>query len=210
MYIKLQGYMKPQGRRSLNHIMIPHDDLPPHIVQLWQSIYDPVLLEALILEQNRKHFSQAKGTPFTKGILSMIPFSGTMPVAYSILNGTMQVNNPIVQLVLNNLKLPNKVQPIQAAITIEERKGKFDNWKGTTSTSPTTKHHIGHYQCLTQMIDQDKDADKPDQSVIQAKKVINTHFLLVAYSVKFGISLTRWQNVVNSMIEKEPGNPKIH
>jgi hypothetical protein len=169
-----------------------------------------VLLEALILEQNRKHFSQAKGTPFTKGILSMIPFSGTMPVAYSILNGTMQVNNPIVQLVLNNLKLPNKVQPIQAAITIKEMKGKFDNWKETTLTSPTTKHHLGHYQCLTQMIDQDKDADKPDQSVIQAKKVINTHFLLVAYSVKFGISLTRWQNVVNSMIEKEPGNPKIH
>jgi hypothetical protein len=28
--------------------------------------------------------------------------------------------------------------------------------------------------------------------------------------VKFRISLTRWQNVVNSMIEKEPGDPKIH
>jgi hypothetical protein len=36
---------------------------------------------------------------------------------------------------------------------------------------------------------------------------MNAHFLLLAYSVKFGISLTRWQNVVNSMIEREPVNP---
>jgi hypothetical protein len=75
MYAKLRQYMKPQGRSSLNHIMIPEDNLPPHIAQLWRSIYQPVLLEALILERNRKHFSQAKGTPFTKDILSTIPWA---------------------------------------------------------------------------------------------------------------------------------------
>ena len=210
MYIKLRRYMKPQGRSNLNHILIPDDNLPPRIAQLWRSIYDPVLLEALILERNRKHFRQAKGTPFTKGILSTIPFSGTGPVADSILNGTMQVEDPIVQLVLDNLKVPDHVKPIPAAITMEEMKGKFDNWKETTSTSPTTKRHLGHYQCLTKLIDKERDDNEPDPSVLRAKKILNAHFLLVAYSVKFGISLTRWQNVVNSMIEKEPGNPKIH
>jgi hypothetical protein len=186
--------------------MVPDDGLPPRLAQLWQSIYDPVLLESLILERNRKHFGQAYGTPFTKDILNTIPFSGTGPVADSILNGTIQVNDPIVQLVLDNLKRPDTVKEIPASVTFEEVKGKLQNWKETTSTSPISKRHLGHYQCLTHLIDQ---AD-PDPSVMRAKKILNAHFLLVAYSVKYGISLTRWQNVVNSMIEKEPGNPKVH
>ncbi len=112
----------------------------------------------------------------------------------------MQVEDPIVQLVLDNLKVPDHVKPLPAAITMEEMKGKFDNWKETTSTSPTTKRHLGHYQCLTKLIDKERDDNEPDPSVLRAKKILNAHFLLVAYSVKFGISLTRWQNVVNSMI----------
>jgi hypothetical protein len=39
---------------------------------------------------------------------------------------------------------------------------------------------------------------------------MQTHFLIISSAVKFGISLTWWQNVVDSMIEKEPGNPRIH
>jgi hypothetical protein len=98
---------------------------------------------------------------------------------------------------------------IEATVTLDEVKGKFENWKETTSTSPITKRHLGHYQCLTRLLDQE-DPEKPDETILRAKKILNAHFLLVAYSVKFGISLTRWQNVVNSMIEKEPGNPRIH
>jgi hypothetical protein len=209
MYVKLRRYLKPQDRSSLHHIMVPDDDLPPRVAQLWRSIYDPVLLEALIQERNKKHFSQAQGTPFTKDVLSQIPFSGTGPMADSILNGTMEVDDPIVQLVLDNLKRPDNVIDIPATVTIDEVKGKLDNWKESTSTSPITKRHLGHYQSLTRLIDTE-DEDIPNKSVIRAKKILNAHFLLIAYSVKFGISLTRWQNVVNSMIEKEPGNPRIH
>jgi hypothetical protein len=52
--------------------------------------------------------------------------------------------------------------------------------------------------------------DKPDNTILRAKKILIAHFLLVVCSVKFGISLTHWQNVVNSMIEKNPGNPRTH
>jgi hypothetical protein len=58
------------------------------------------------------------------------------------------VNNPIVQLVLDNLKRPDTVKEIPASVTFEEVKGKLQNWKETTSTSPISKRHLGHYQCL--------------------------------------------------------------
>ena len=55
-----------------------------------------------------------------------------------------------------------------------------------------------------------EDKDKPDEAIERAKKILQAHFLIILTAVKFGVSLTRWQNVVNSMIKKEPGNPRIH
>jgi hypothetical protein len=97
------------------------------VTQRWRSIYDPAILEALIQERNRKHFGQAKGTPFTKDLLGRIPFSGTGPIADGILAGTITVADPIVQLVLDNLKRPAAVKIIPPLITLEEVKGKLDN-----------------------------------------------------------------------------------
>jgi hypothetical protein len=73
-----------------------------------------------------------------------------------------------------------------------------------------TQRHLGHYQSLTRLIKLEEDDDKPNPAIARAKKILQAHFLIISTAVKFGISLTRWQNVVNSMIEKEPGNPKIH
>jgi hypothetical protein len=66
----------------------------------------------------QKAFAQAERTPFTKEILGMIPFSGTGLIADSILSGTLQVDNPIVQLVLNNLKRLENLQEIPASVMI--------------------------------------------------------------------------------------------
>jgi hypothetical protein len=60
------------------------------------------------------------------------------------------------------------------------------------------------------LVDLKKEDDEPDEAIECAKKILKAHFLIILTAVKFGISLTRWQNVVNSMIKKEPGNLKIH
>jgi hypothetical protein len=99
---------------------------------------------------------------------------------------------------------------IPPTITFDKVTGKFKNWKQTTSTSPITKRHLGHYQCLTRLVDLEKEDDELDSVIKRAKKILKAHFLIILTAVKFGISLTHWQNVVNSMIKKEPGNPKIH
>jgi hypothetical protein len=35
VYMKVQRYLNPEGSSSLNHIMVPDDNLPPRIAQLW-------------------------------------------------------------------------------------------------------------------------------------------------------------------------------
>jgi hypothetical protein len=53
MYMKLRRYLNPQGRSSLNHIMVPDNDLPQRIAQLWRSIYDPVMRDLSIISLPR-------------------------------------------------------------------------------------------------------------------------------------------------------------
>jgi hypothetical protein len=180
MYMKLRRYLNPQGCSSLNHAMIPDDDLPPKEARLWRSVYDPVVLEALIIARNKKHFAQAHGTPFTKDILGMIPFSGTGLIADSILDGTLHVDDPIVQLVLDNLKKPEGLIEIPATITPDKVKEKFDNWKERRSMLPLTKRHLGHYQCLTRLVESEEDKDKPNPAIARAKKILKAHFLIIA------------------------------
>jgi hypothetical protein len=59
-------------------------------------------------------------------------------------------------------------------------------------------------------MNQEKTGEEPDESITQAKAIFLAHVSILKHTVKHGRSLKRWQNVVNSMIEKEPGNPKIH
>jgi hypothetical protein len=40
--------------------------------------------------------------------------------------------------------------------------------------------------------------------------ILTRHLILLNYSLKFGRPYDFWKVVVNTMIEKEPGNPKIH
>jgi hypothetical protein len=42
------------------------------------------------------------------------------------------------------------------------------------------------------------------------KFLVDAHVTLLNYAMKFGYSFERWQDVVNVMLMKEPGNPKIH
>jgi hypothetical protein len=37
MYMKLRQYMNPQGRSSLNHGMVPANNLWPKLAQLWRK-----------------------------------------------------------------------------------------------------------------------------------------------------------------------------
>ncbi len=209
MYRKLRSYLKPSEHNRLSHIQVPGDGLPPKQSKQWIDIHEPVEIENKLLERNEAHFGQAEGA-FTHGALGSIPFDGSGRLADNIISGRQSVQiDEVVQTFLEQLKRPESVTSIPNELTIDEVIGKFQNWKESTSTSPFTKRHLGHYHCLLRLMGQEKP-DEPDESITKAKDIFQAHYSILAHAVKHGRSLKRWQKVANSMIEKEPGNPKIH
>jgi hypothetical protein len=51
---------------------------------------------------------------------------------------------------------------------------------------------------------------EPEETIERAKRVLRAHHSLLQYATKHGVSHNRWRKVVNSMIEKDPGDPRIH
>ena len=210
MFNKLRSYLRPHQQSNLSHVLVPSDGKPPKEAMEWTRISDPDEVETNILDRNRLHFGQGHGTPFTTGNLGTIPFCGTGPLADSILAGTAQTPDRVTQLVLDELKKPPGIPDIENTLTLAEFVGKLNAWKETTSTSPITKRHLGHYKCLVRIIAQEKEDEEPDELILRAKRILQAHYQLLRYATAHGVSLRRWQKVVTAMIEKEPGNPRIH
>jgi hypothetical protein len=58
--------------------------------------------------------------------------------------------------------------------------------------------------------DADLETDEDKAIEVKCKDFIRAHMAMITYSLKHSYSYQRWQNVVNIMIEKEPGNSKVH
>ena len=209
MYKKLRSYLKPQTHNRLSHIKVPDNGRPPKQSTSWTDLHEPVAIENTLLQHNERHFGQADG-PFTRGTLGDIPFCGSGELADNILHGHSHNLSELMQTFLSAMHRPSSVKDIPNNLTMQEVIGKFENWKESTSTSPITKRHLGHYHCLLRLMGQEQPDTETDVSVTQAKTIFGAHYSILAYTVKHGKSLKWWQHVVNSMIEKEPGNTKIH
>ena len=82
----------------------------------------------------------------------------------------------------------------------------FKSWKEISSTSPSNRH-IGHY-CHSY----DPTAEQPTKKSTKhlAIMIMETHHEMTSICPKLGVSLTRWQEIVTAMLEKEPGRTKLH
>jgi hypothetical protein len=157
MFKKLRSYLRPNQHSSLSHVMVPANGRQPKQATDWKRISDPEEVKTNILERNQTHFGQSYGTPFTKGELCKIPFNGRGPITDSIIEGTARSTKHVIQMVLDALKKPEGIPDIKNMITMEEFGGELNKWKETTSTSPITKCHLGHYKCLVQIIESEKE-----------------------------------------------------
>jgi hypothetical protein len=81
---------------------------------------------------------------------------------------------------------------IPSGISEDDLRKGFGSWKESTSTSPSGRH-LSHYKAIIQ-----------DPVLLRCM----TKFLNVA--VQSGISIPRWSNAINVLIEKDPGHPRIH
>jgi hypothetical protein len=213
MYKRLHHVFKPINTGPISHIEVPTDadwkwPYDPKTVTGWKREYDTQKVEDLLFERNISHFSQANETPWTQPPFSDIPFTGTGPIADSILEGTYhpETTGPTsryVNLLLQQLK--RKLPTLAVGITEEEISKGFQSWKEITSTSPSNRH-LGHYKSLLR-----PDGRQGNETTTElAESIIKVHHQMTALCAKLGISLRRWQEIVTTMLEKEKGSPKLH
>jgi len=166
----------------------------------WVSVTDPSEIAQFVCLVNQKQYNQAHTTPFASKYLNeQIGMNLDGPAVASILNGTFQLTPdapllPETKRIIAALSTPPAEGRIAfpASITVEEFKSTYNIVTERTSSSASGRH-VGHYKAATQ-----------DNQLSQL------HSTMMSLPYIIGFSPERWRKVVDVMLEKEPGNPKIH
>ena len=213
MYANIRQVVKPEQRGGLTKLLVPRDrrqpDLPGNFQEflgttdpadiIWDTLLDKESIEYNLLRYNRSSFRAASVSPCGHGdIHEKLKFNSLSTEASELLSGTLPTawigHDALLREFLTSFAIPDSVKstsPISTDVSEEDVKFGFKKWKETTSTSPSGRH-LGHYKAIIQ-----------DPGLLTSM----TQFLHVI--IKRGITLTRWSNAVNIMIEKDQGTPRI-
>ena len=213
MHSNIRNTVKPTPYGGINRILVPrHKDMQQyptnfqeflatteeHDIQ-WDTILDKTSIDLNLLRFNRNHFRAASASPCGKGTIhEKLTFTSLSRPAQELLKGHIPKewyrNDELLREFLSSFAKPesiNNMDPISTLITTEDVKYGFGKWKESTSTSPSGRH-LGHYKAIIQ-----------DETLLTNL----TKFLQII--VERGVTLTRWCNAVNVMIEKDKGHPNI-
>ena len=216
MFGKMRSLKSSPRSKGLSSLQIPlHPDDDPKTCTEWITIEAPDQIVEKLRDRNRQHFGQAQGTPFTVPPLSEhLDFTAATSHAEAILDGNYDTSDlaDITALVVAGLhrNVHKLRKPLLSTITPAAFKAKIRTWKESTSTSPSGQH-LGHFHALiakhshSHQLGDDKDTFDSMQDDIRS-----AHLSLINYALKHGYSFTRWKTIVNVMIQKDPGNSKIH
>ena len=98
---------------------------------------------------------------------------------------------------------------ITSEITKDDVLGKLKSWKESTTTSPSGLH-LGHYHCVWRDPKIKNDSEACAKMKTMQDNLLRGTVSLLNYAIKFGHVYGRWTKVVNVMLQKDAGNPRIH
>jgi exonuclease III len=210
MYAKLRSIRSTYqpGITRLQVPLNPNED--PKKATLWRTVNAPAEVVSYLQQRNQSHFGQAKHTPFaTLPLQQSLNFQASTFTSDLMLEGTYTNNelSDITQLLITHIKSESHELP--ANITFTDMLNKYINWDERTSTSPSGRH-LGHYHCLLSAYDPNPPNREETDLSKDASQILHLHHSMLQYSTTHGHSFDRWKTIVNVMIEKDPGNPKIH
>jgi hypothetical protein len=224
MYHKIKAICGKFNKSGFTSIEVPtswppaHSDptllqfLPdPKTATEWKTVDLPGEIVYYLLTQNRLHFGQAHGTPFTTPRFTQaIDWAASTETAELILQGDYDATelSNIQALFLHHCKSTH-LDHLPLPITEAEFTAKFKTWKEGTTTSPSGLH-LGHYKVLVLRHDGNLTADKGKAIESKRKDLIRAHVSMINYALQHAYSFSHWKNVVNVMIEKDHGNSKVH
>ena len=205
IYRRCNSALRRPHHRPLTHVIATSPGGSRH------TIIDQSNLEDALNNRNRNHFSQADGTPFTAfPLVTTFGPHGTNAATESLLKGTHSIKRDDIseatQTILQNLPLPN-VPQIDSKMYDAEIIRALQVWREETSTSPTGDH-LGHDKALLRMTKRTDDTD--DNGINRlAQRIFHCRTQLLNLSIQNTIVFDRWLSVINTMIEKDPGNPRL-
>lgn len=207
-----RGLNKNQG---LAYVLVPEDpEEDPKTCTRWKKVDDPIEVRSKVSARLQKHFSQAKDCNLTSPPLDVtMDFEGTCAKAEAILNGTYDTSqmDDTTQWLLHHLQYTVGSQDaVDPTITADDFEGKIKVWNERTSTSPATDVHLGHAKAYYALHTLPKDSPEEERLENIRSSILKGHLLLLNYALQFGYSYDRWQTIVNALLEKDPGTPKIH
>ena len=164
-------------------------------VKRWKVVTDPNLIEHLLVNWQRMHFSQALGSPLTSpDFQTKIKNENTQA---QILEGKFKTSEQLPQESMDYISCIRKNPLIKKHITpktsIEDFKLFIHKSSEKRSCSPSGRHY-GHYKALL--------TGNPKKL-----EIIHGIFQL---ALTHKIVLKRWANTVTTLIEKDDNLPYIH
>ena len=196
---------------GLNRLEVPRDpNQDPKTNTEWISVDTPEEITKYLLARNRLHFGQAQGTPFTISPLNVeVDFGATTEACETILSGDYEAHDidELTTLVIKHFHSLSRKDFLPPSITEKAMLDKYKVWPESTTTSPSGRH-LGHYRALLPNLPTATRKEKETDN--NWRDLATMHHSLIDYSLRHCHSFDRWKKVVNAMIEKSPGNPKIH
>ena len=115
--------------------------------------------------QNKGHFGQAQGTPFTEVPLAhQVKWAADTPTCEGILAGYQQIDTidsiPQCQALLDSFTAATDLDLLPSEITAKQFEGKIRSWNISTRTSPSGQH-LGQYKALYTKLPQTEEEIEP-------------------------------------------------
>jgi hypothetical protein len=211
------GYLLYPGKYSgrLSSIDIPHsfpaqplDKIDPKTwTGSWKAVTDPTEIAERVATTNAQQYHQAHDTPFgTDPLKSYFRYRADTEGAEQLVRGilppqdVMQQLLPETRAILHYLAQCPRQQPkmdITVAthpplITTQQFQSLYKAMDERTSSSPSGRH-LGHY----------KVAATSDQ-------LASLHAQMMSIPYRIGFSPVRWRQVIDVMLEKKPGDRRLH
>ena len=211
--IKLMKSLPKSGKKQITSgalwcVLVP---LPNEGIEIeWHAVTDGPTVTQLILERNKKHFSQAGETPLaTNEIIDLIGPGADTEYAEKILDGTADLTEATDDETSQTLlSLMRRETTIKIDLTKEDMMNRYRKWKEKTTTSPSGRH-LGHFHALFRPFSSDNDAEKEEIEDMRST-IICLHHTMLRIATDNSFVYDRWKTIVTQMIEKDKGSPKLY
>jgi hypothetical protein len=197
IFRRLGLWIKDNEYTKLDRLQVPDD--PDDHTSTWRTIVDATDLFSILTTDGQNHFRQAADTPFVTGPIAdkLGPFDDNEH-SDSILQGTFDSTNLTtvseVRAIIKGMRYPDPDIPtptIPTNISVDQFAAAIKHTRESTSSSPSGRHY-GHYRTLL------RDHD-----------LLACIASLANICFQWGVTLRRWEKVIQPLIPKDPGTPRI-